>query len=87
MLRDNTVYLNIKNGSDLIAAVDAAHAFTAAGYSTTGATATDNFAKAVAELQRYLALVQTAQSEGRLTETGADALSSQAVNIIDDLTP
>ena len=70
LLRDNTVYLNIKNGGDLIAAVDAAHAFTAAGYSTTGAMAKDNFAKAVAELQRYLALVQTAQSEGRLTETG-----------------
>ena len=87
LLRDNTVYLNIKNGGDLIAAVDAAHTFTAAGYSTTGAIAEDNFAKAVAELQRYLALVQTAQSEGRLTETGADALSSQAENIIDDLTP
>jgi hypothetical protein len=72
LLRDNTVYLNIKNGGDLIAAVDAAHTFTAAGYSTTGAAAKDNFAKAAAELQRYLALVQTAQSQGRLTETGAD---------------
>jgi len=87
LLRDNTVYLNVKNGGDLMAAVDAAHSFTAAGYSTTGATAADNFAKAVAELQRYLALVQTALSEGRLTETGADALSAQAENIIADLTP
>jgi hypothetical protein len=41
----------------------------------------------VAELQRYLALVQIARSQGRLTETGADALSSQAQNIIADLTP
>ena len=37
LLRDNIVYLNVKNGGDLIAAVDAAHALTAAGYSTTGA--------------------------------------------------
>ena len=74
LLRDNTVYLNIKNGGGLIAAVDAAHTFTAAGYSTTGAMATDKFAKAVAELQRYLVLVQTAQSDGRLTETEGECV-------------
>ena len=85
LLRDNTVYLNIKSGGDLIAAVDAAHVFTALGYSTTGAVAADNFSKAKTELQRYLQLLQTAQSEGRLTATGADALASQAQNIIDDL--
>jgi len=85
LLRDNVVYLNIKSGSDLVAAVDTAHVFTAAGYSTTGAAAKDNFNKAVAELQRFLQLVQTAQSEGRMTSTAAGVLSLQAQNIIDDL--
>ena len=74
-----------RSGGDLIAAVDAAHVFTALGYSTTGAVAADNFSKAKTELQRYLQLLQTAQSEGRLTATGADALASQTQNIIDDL--
>ena len=41
LLRDNTVYLNVKDGNDLIEVLDAAHSFAAAGYSTPGVHATE----------------------------------------------
>jgi hypothetical protein len=43
LLRDNVVYLNVKDGVNLIDSVNTAHALVAAGYSTTGATAKANF--------------------------------------------
>jgi len=65
--------------------LDSAHTFMALGYSTTGAAAAENFAKAAMELRRYLELVRVAGLEGRLTATAVDVLSSQAETIIGDL--
>ena len=85
LLRDNTVYLNIKDGNDLIEDLDAAHSFAAAGYSTPGVHATHYFALAAARLQKYLDQVEDAQSEGRLTATAAGVLSQQAEIVIEGL--
>jgi hypothetical protein len=85
LLRDNTVYLNIKDGDDLIADLDAAHNFAAAGYSAPGVHATHYFALAAARLQKFLDQIEEAQSEGRLTATAAGVLSQQAEIVIEGL--
>ena len=85
LLRETTAYYNIRNAQDLIEAVDAAHRFTAEGDSTTGTAATQNHALAANELRRYVRLLETARSEGRVTSTAANVLSMQAEAIISGL--
>ena len=85
LLRDNTMYLNIKDGNDLIELLDAASSFTAAGYSTPGVHATHYFALAAARLHNYLGRVQAALAGGRLTATAAGVLSQQAEIVIEGL--
>jgi hypothetical protein len=85
LLRDHTVYYNTLNGEALIQAVDRAHNYTARGYSTTGDVARSYFYLAISELQYYSSLVATARTEGRITETAAPLLMSEANAIIQGL--
>ena len=85
LLRDNTVYLNIKDGLDLLGDLDEAHGFTAAGYSTPGVHATHSFALAAARLHRFLDRIEDAHAAGRLTATAAGVLSQQAAIVIEGL--
>jgi hypothetical protein len=85
LLRETTVYYNVRNGQDLIEAVDAAHRFTAEGDSMTGTAAAQNHALAANELRRYIRLLETARSEGRVTSTAANVLSMQAEAIVGGL--
>jgi hypothetical protein len=85
LLRETTVYYGIHDGKALIEAVDAAHRLTAAGDSATGAAAKQKYEAAAKELHRYVTLLETAKSEGRVTATAADVLSMQAAAIIGGL--
>ncbi len=81
LLRETTVYYNVRNGRDLIGAVDAAHRLVAEGDSTADAAA-QHYARAADELRHYVRLLETARSEGRVTPTAANVLSMQAESII-----
>ena len=85
LLRDATVYYGIRDGKDLLGAVDAAHRLVAAGDSTTGAAAKKNYQAAAAELRRYQKLLGDARSAGRVSSTAADVLSMQTTAILTGL--
>ena len=85
LLRETTVYYDIRGGKDLVGAVDAAHRLVAAGDSTTGSATKQSYGLAVNELRRYVKLVEAGKAEGRITMTAADVLSMQAAAIIDGL--
>jgi hypothetical protein len=85
LLRETTVYYNIRDGKDLVDAVDAAHRLVAAGDSAAGAAAKQNYELAANELRRYGKLLEAAKSEGRVTTTAADVLSMQVAAIIGGL--
>jgi hypothetical protein len=82
LLRETTVYYDIRNGQSLVQAVDAAHRAVSAGDSTTGAARTQQYAQAATELRRFLTQLQAARAEGRVTSTAADILKMQADTII-----
>ena len=85
LLRDATVYYHIKDGENILATIEDAHRWAAAGYSTTGSAASRNFGMAATALRRYIELVQTAQFDGRLTTTASNILASQAKAVIKGL--
>jgi hypothetical protein len=85
LLRDATVYYNIRNGKDLVEAVDAGHRFMAEGDSMSGIAAAQNYALAANEMRRYVRLLESAHSEGRVTVAAANVLSMQAEAIINGL--
>jgi hypothetical protein len=85
LLRDYVTYYNIVRGQPLLDVVDAAHRAVAMGYSSSGAAIQRNFEVATGHLQKFIALVQEAEKEGRVTSTAANNLIGQANNIIRDL--
>jgi Alpha/beta hydrolase domain len=81
-LRHTTGYYNIVGGRALLAAVDAAHRHVAEGDSADVAKRAEFYAVARHRLRDYLALLDEARREGRVTTTAADVLSMQAHTII-----
>ncbi|MFC7738488.1 alpha/beta hydrolase domain-containing protein [Roseomonas sp. GCM10028921] len=86
LLRETTVYYNIRNGQPLIDAADRAHRLAAAGDSATGDAAAQSRAGATEELRRYVAALGTAQSEGNVTPSAARVLRMQADAVARSLT-
>jgi hypothetical protein len=84
LLIDHTFYYNTPKGDDLIEAVGDAHLWVARGYSDAAGSEASryNFGMGIAALQRYIALVNQAQSDGRMTSTAAGLLVSIANTII-----
>jgi hypothetical protein len=85
-LRHTTNYYNIMGSRPLLAAVDAAHRNVAEGDSAEGPPRASFYALAVHRLREYLALLDDARREGRVTTTAADVLAMQAEAIIAGLT-
>jgi hypothetical protein len=86
LLRETTVYYNIRDGQALIDAVDTAHHLTAAGDSSAGAAARQNHLRAAEELRRYVATLDEVRSDGRITATASAVLQMQAEAIMRSLT-
>jgi len=87
LLRETTVYYNIRNGQPLLDAADRAHRWTAAADSATGDVAKQSRAAAVEDLRQYVAALETAQASGNVTPTAAGVLRMQADAITKSLTP
>jgi hypothetical protein len=81
-LRHTTNYYNIASGHALLAAVDAAHRNVAEGDSAEAPQRAAFYAMATHRLREYLALLDEARREGRVTTTAADVLALQAQAII-----
>lgn len=84
-LRHTTGYYNIANGRALMAAADAAHRSVAEGDSTDGPQRAQHYALATHRLREYLALLDEAHRNGRVTTTAADVLGMQAQAVITGL--
>lgn len=87
LLRDNTLYYDVRGGELLLSAVDNAHLEAAKGYAepVKSLARREHFQAAVVALQKYMGLVDSAKSEQRLTATAASVLVEQARNIIKGL--
>ena len=85
ILRHTTSYYNIVGGNRLIAIVDAAHRAIAEGDSAEPAQRSQFYALASHRLREYLALLDDARRDGRVTTTAADILAMQAQAIISGL--
>lgn len=81
-LRHTTNYYNIADGGTLLAAADAAHRNVAEGDSVEGPQRAQFYAMATHRLREYLALLDDARRQGRVTTTAADVLAIQAQTII-----
>ncbi len=81
-LRHTTAYYNIVNDGALLARVDAAHRHVAEGDSADGPQRAQFYALAAHRLHEYLALLDDARGDGRVTATAADILTMQARAII-----
>lgn len=84
-LRHTTGYYNIAGGRALMAAADAAHRSVAEGDSTDGPQRAQHYALATHRLREYLAQLDDARRDGRVTATAADVLAMQAQAIINGL--
>jgi hypothetical protein len=86
LLRDHTVYYNIVDGEDILRAVDTAHFYVANADTLNGATpayaAQYYYNYAISNLRQYIALINAAQMEGRVTATAGELLVAEANNII-----
>lgn len=87
LLRETTLYYNIRNGQPLLDAADRAHRWTAAADSATGDAAKQSRAAAVEDLRQYVAALETAQAAGNVTPMAAGVLRMQADAITKSLTP
>lgn len=86
ILRHTTRYYNIVGADALLAAADAAHRSVAEGDSTDDAALRAQFyARAAQHLRNYLARLEDARRDGRVTDTAADVLAMQAHAILNGL--
>ncbi|MDR2452693.1 MAG: hypothetical protein LBE85_13250, partial [Candidatus Accumulibacter sp.] len=89
LLRDHTVYYNIVDGESIVQAVNQAHFNVANGDTLLGQSpgyaAGYFYSWAISNLRQYIALVNQAQVEGRVTQTAAEILVSEANTIIREI--
>jgi hypothetical protein len=84
-LRHTTDYYNIAGGRALMAAAAAAHRHVAEGDSAEGPQRAQYYALATHRLREYLALLDDARRDERVTATASDVLAMQAQAIITGL--
>jgi hypothetical protein len=89
LLRDHTVYYHIVDGENIVQAVNQAHFNVANGDTLLGQSpdyaAGYFYSWAISNLRQYIALVNQAQVEGRVTPTAAEILVSEANTIIREI--